>query len=46
MSDTVAGSALGYAIGKVFWGAARAPARGEPRVLIHPGGINLAGEFR
>ncbi|TAK68375.1 MAG: phosphatase PAP2 family protein [Betaproteobacteria bacterium] len=42
VSDTVAGSVLGYAIGRVFWESSRAPKRGEPRVLIHPSGINLA----
>ena len=42
VSDTVAGSVLGYAIGRVFWEASRAPKKGEPRVLIHPSGINLA----
>jgi membrane-associated phospholipid phosphatase len=45
VSDTVAGSVLGYAIGKVFWESARAPKKGEPRVLIHPSGINLAWEL-
>ncbi len=42
VSDTVAGSVLGYAIGRVFWESSRAPKKGEPRVLIHPSGINLA----
>ncbi|OGA34745.1 MAG: hypothetical protein A3F75_02935 [Betaproteobacteria bacterium RIFCSPLOWO2_12_FULL_64_23] len=45
VSDTVAGSLLGYAIGRVFWESSRAPRKGEPRVLIHPAGINLAWEF-
>jgi len=45
VSDTVAGSVLGYAIGKVFWESSRAPKKGEPRVLIHPSGINLAWEL-
>ena len=45
VSDTVAGSVLGYAIGKVFWESSRAPKKGEPRVLIHPAGINLAWEL-
>jgi membrane-associated phospholipid phosphatase len=45
VSDTVAGSLLGYAIGKVFWESSRAPKKGEPRVLIHPSGINMAWEL-
>ena len=45
VSDTVAGSLLGYAIGRVFWESSRAPRPGEPRVHIHPAGINLAWEF-
>jgi membrane-associated phospholipid phosphatase len=46
VSDTVAGSVLGYAIGKVFWESSRAPkSKDAPRVLIHPAGINLAWEF-
>ena len=46
VSDTVAGSVLGYAIGKMFWESSRAPAKGTPRVLIHPAGINLAWGFK
>ncbi len=45
VSDTVAGSVLGYAIGRVFWESARAPRKGEPRVMIHPSGINVAWQF-
>jgi membrane-associated phospholipid phosphatase len=45
VSDTVAGSVLGYAIGRVFWESARAPQKGAPRVLIHPSGVNVAWAF-
>jgi membrane-associated phospholipid phosphatase len=45
VSDTVAGSLLGYAIGKVFWESSRAPSKGAPRVQIHPAGVNLAWQF-
>jgi membrane-associated phospholipid phosphatase len=45
VSDTVAGSVLGYAIGRVFWESSRTPKKGEPRVLIHPSGINMAWEL-
>ncbi len=45
VSDTVAGSLLGYGIGKVFWEASRAPRKGAPRVMIHPQGVNVAWEL-
>jgi membrane-associated phospholipid phosphatase len=45
VSDTVAGSLLGYAIGKVFWESSRAPQQGEPRVFIRPSGVDLAWRF-
>ena len=45
VSDTVAGSVLGYAIGKLFWESARAPQKGEPRVLIHPGGVDVSWQL-
>ena len=47
MSDTVAGSALGYAIGKIFWESSRNPRKkGEPRVMVHPSGVNVAWELK
>lgn len=45
VSDTVAGSVLGYAIGKVFWESSRTPRKGAPRVLLHPSGVNVAWEM-
>ncbi len=45
VSDTIAGSVLGYAIGKVFWESSRTPQKGAPRVLIHPSGVDLAWQF-
>ena len=45
LSDTVAGSALGYAIGRVFWESSRAPQKGAPRVMVHPAGVNVAWEW-
>ena len=44
-SDTVAGSLIGYGIGRVFWESVRAPRRGEPRVLVDPSGVRLAWEL-
>jgi len=46
VSDTVAGSLLGYAIGRIFWESARKPqTQGVPRVLLSPSGVNLAWEL-
>ncbi|MCX7144217.1 MAG: YjbH domain-containing protein [Proteobacteria bacterium] len=45
VSDTVAGSLLGYGIGKAFWEASRRSQKGAPRVMIHPQGVNLAWEL-
>ena len=45
VSDTVAGSVLGYAIGKVLWQSSRTPQKGAPRVMIHPSGVNVAWEL-
>ena len=46
VSDTVAGSVLGYSIGKLFWEASRAPRQDGPRVMIHPAGISLSWNFK
>ena len=46
VSDTVAGSLLGYGIGRYFWESSRKPAKGEPRVMLQPSGVSLAWEFR
>jgi len=45
VSDIVARSVFGYAFGKVFRELSRAPKKGEPRVLIHPSGINMSWEL-
>ena len=38
-------SQYAYAIGKVFWESSRAPQTGEPRVLIHPGGVDVSWQL-
>ncbi|MBI4293886.1 MAG: YjbH domain-containing protein [Betaproteobacteria bacterium] len=43
-SDTVAGSLIGYGIGRIFWESSRTARKGEPRVLVHPSGVHLAWE--
>jgi membrane-associated phospholipid phosphatase len=42
LSDTVAGSAIGYAIGKVFFEAGRDPSRKGPRVVVGPRSLALS----
>jgi hypothetical protein len=46
VDTNVAGYALGYAIGKVFWESSRTPQKGASRVLVHPTGVNVAWEFK
>jgi membrane-associated phospholipid phosphatase len=45
LSDTVAGSLLGYGIGRLFLESARGPKGSGPRVELHPSGVNLAWQF-
>jgi membrane-associated phospholipid phosphatase len=46
VSDTVGGSLLGYALGRLFWEASRKPqSQGVPRVLLNPSGVSLAWEL-
>ena len=45
VSDTVAGSLLGYGIGRIFWESSRAPGRGRPNVLLDPSGIKLSWDL-
>jgi len=42
LSDTVAGSALGYGIGKVFWEAGRDASRKGPWVVVGPRSLSLS----
>ncbi len=46
VSDTVAGSLIGYGLGRIFWQSVRSPKKGEPRVMLAPSGINLAWELQ
>lgn len=43
LSDTVASSLLGYAIGDFFWQERRAPSKG-PKVLVGPNSVSLKWE--
>jgi membrane-associated phospholipid phosphatase len=42
VSDTVGGSLIGYALGRIFWESSRAPKKGEPRVMVTPSSVGLA----
>jgi membrane-associated phospholipid phosphatase len=42
VSDSVAGSLLGYAVGRLFHEASRAHGKGAPRVLLERNGVSLA----
>jgi membrane-associated phospholipid phosphatase len=42
VSDTVASSLIGYGLGRIFWQSSRHPEKGEPRVMLQPGGVGLA----
>ena len=46
LSDTVAGSLLGYGIGQFFYQSSRAPkSKGEPKVSLDPSGVSLAWQW-
>ena len=42
VSDSVAGSLLGYAVGRIFHESSRAHGKGAPRVMLERNGIKLA----
>jgi membrane-associated phospholipid phosphatase len=46
LSDTVASSLLGYAIGDFFWQERRKPDDKAPKVLVGPAGVALMWETR
>jgi membrane-associated phospholipid phosphatase len=45
VSDTVAGSLLGYGIGRIFWESSRAPGRSRPNVMVTPSGVKLSWDI-
>ena len=44
VSDTVAGSLIGYGLGRIFWESSRSRGKNEPRVMLTPSGITVAWE--
>jgi membrane-associated phospholipid phosphatase len=45
VSDTVAGSLLGYAVGRIFWESSRSEGKSEPRVMVNPKGVDVSWQF-
>ena len=45
VSDTVAGSLLGYGLGRIFWESSQPHGKNAPRVMLGLNGINLAWEL-
>jgi membrane-associated phospholipid phosphatase len=46
VSDTVAGSLLGYGIGKLFYDSSRRPSGSGPRLVLSPSGASLAWQLK
>ncbi|MDD5181157.1 MAG: YjbH domain-containing protein, partial [Gallionellaceae bacterium] len=46
VSDTVAGSLLGYGIGKIFWESSHAPRNGGVRIQPHLSGVDVSWELQ
>lgn len=45
VSDVVAGSLLGYGIGRIFWESSRAQSKGGPRAMFDLSGVSLAWDL-
>jgi membrane-associated phospholipid phosphatase len=45
VSDTVAGSFLGYGIGTLFWESAKSKSQYAPHLMVSPGGVNFSWDF-
>ena len=45
VSDAVAGSLLGYGLGRIFWESSRTDGRNAPRIALSRNGISLAWEL-
>ncbi|HEY6509672.1 MAG TPA: YjbH domain-containing protein, partial [Vicinamibacterales bacterium] len=45
VSDTVAGSLIGYGLGRLFWQSSRSRGTGDPQVFVTPKGVTVASEW-
>ena len=46
LSDTVAGSFIGYGVGSLIWSLNKERQKGDPKVTVRPDGVEVAWEFR
>jgi membrane-associated phospholipid phosphatase len=46
LSDTVAGSFIGYGVGSLMWTLNREREKGDPKVTVRPDRVEVAWEFR
>jgi membrane-associated phospholipid phosphatase len=46
LSDTVAGSFIGYGVGSLMWSLNKERQKGDPKVSVRPDGVEVAWEFR
>lgn len=46
LSDTVAGSLIGYGLGRLFYESSDPAVRGRPRLVVHPSGVSVTMEFQ
>ena len=46
LSDTVAGSFIGYGVGSLMWTLNRERQKGDPQVSLRPDGVEVAWEFQ
>ena len=44
-SDTVAGSVIGYGLGRLFWESSRSRGKDGPRVMIGPRSVNVSWDW-
>jgi membrane-associated phospholipid phosphatase len=46
LSDTVAGSFIGYGVGSLMWTLNKERQKGDPKVAVRADGVEVAWEFR
>ena len=46
VSDTVAGSVIGYGLGRIFWQSGRDQRKNEPRVMLQPNGVAVSWQLQ
>lgn len=46
VSDTVAGSVIGYGLGRIFWQSGKDPGKNQPRVMLQPNGVAVSWQLQ